>query len=303
MHRKHIEGAPLPSHAPKHSFADALDRLLAEIPLRAGGFIVTLYGDVVVPRGNEVWIGNIIETCAEVGISETLVRTAVSRLVAAGQLQGARKGRRGYYRLSESAQAEFAAAARVIYGEETRAGWQFVHLPEALAEAAFGQLERQGFARISGQFMAGPAMASLPSGALSFAALPQAGGRALQDFAARYWNLEDHATAYAAFHRWFQPLEYLLAQGVGASDADALRARLLMVHAFRHVALKDPRLPAEALPPDWPGHEARRLFARLYPVLSVGADSLVGRCFVTTSGPLARNSAETEARIALLCRT
>lgn len=54
---------------------------------------MTIYGDVVEPRGGIARIGNPIETCAEVGISENLVRTAVSRLVAAGQLSGEREGR------------------------------------------------------------------------------------------------------------------------------------------------------------------------------------------------------------------
>lgn len=57
--------------------------ILDETPLRAASFIVTIYGDVVEPRGGAIWIGNLIEICAGVGISETLVRTAVSRLVAA----------------------------------------------------------------------------------------------------------------------------------------------------------------------------------------------------------------------------
>lgn len=38
-------------------------------------FIVTLYGDMVEPRGR-LWMGNIVETYVTVGISETLVRTA-----------------------------------------------------------------------------------------------------------------------------------------------------------------------------------------------------------------------------------
>ena len=60
--------------------------LLDDSPPRAAAFIVTIYGDVVEPRGGATWIGNLIEICAAVGISETLVRTAVSRLVSAGQL-------------------------------------------------------------------------------------------------------------------------------------------------------------------------------------------------------------------------
>ncbi|PII39244.1 hypothetical protein T190_08555, partial [Sinorhizobium meliloti CCBAU 01290] len=90
--------------------------ILDETPLRAASFIVTIYGDVVEPRGGAIWIGNLIEICAGVGISETLVRTAVSRLVAAGQLAGEREGRRSFYRLTDAARAEFAAAARVIFG-------------------------------------------------------------------------------------------------------------------------------------------------------------------------------------------
>lgn len=73
--------------------SDILRLIIDEVSLKAAGFIVTIYGDVVEPRGGVVWTGNLIETCAAAGISETLVRTAVSRLVAAGQLSGEREGR------------------------------------------------------------------------------------------------------------------------------------------------------------------------------------------------------------------
>ena len=61
-----------------------------------GAFIVTVYGDVVVPRGGVLWTGTLIEVCERVGISESLVRTAVSRLVAAHRLRGERLGRHSY---------------------------------------------------------------------------------------------------------------------------------------------------------------------------------------------------------------
>ncbi len=60
--------------------------------LRAASFIVTLYGDVVEPRGGLLWMGTLVEVCALVGISETRVRTAVSRLVAAGPARGDARG-------------------------------------------------------------------------------------------------------------------------------------------------------------------------------------------------------------------
>ena len=109
------------------SVSEIVADLVQVLPLRAAGFIVTLYGDAVVPRGGAVWIGTIIETCAAVGISETLVRTAVSRLVASGQLEGWRRGRRSFYRLSDGAQAEVEAAGRLIYGPPEPWRWRFVH--------------------------------------------------------------------------------------------------------------------------------------------------------------------------------
>lgn len=262
------------------SFATRLTAIAEALPLRAAGFIVTLYGDAVVPRGGEVWIGTIIEACAMVGISETLVRTAVSRLVASGQLEGWRRGRRSFYRLSERAGAEFAEASRLIYGPPEPWRWRFLYLPEAGAEARMVQLERQGYARLRPTLAVGPARGPVPKGLLGFDATPE--GPLLAEFAAGAWDLAPHAAAYRALLDAFAPLEGL-APGDGA---EALAARLLLVHAWRHALLRDPRLPPEALPADWPGHAARALFHRLYAALSPAADSHVGARFEGAEGRL-----------------
>lgn len=274
----------------------AIADLLQGLPLRAGGFIVTLYGDVVVPRGGAVWIGNIIDTCAAVGISETLVRTAVSRLVAAGRLEGRRAGRRSFYRLTEAARTEFDAADRAIYGPESAPGWLFVFVPETLGDTTMAQLERAGFARLKPQLAIGPDRIPAPEGALTFSARPEAGLAALPDFAAGAWDLAVHAQAYRAFIARFSAL----ATAPVPSGALALSLRLLLVHFYRQALLRDPRLPADALPADWPGHAARRLFARAYCALSEAADSHVGAAFQAENGALARQSATTATRLSLL---
>jgi len=267
-------------------------RVLADLPLRAGGFIVTLYGDVVVPRGGELWIGTIIDTCAAVGISETLVRTAVSRLVAAGRLEGRRAGRRSYYRLSEAARTEFDAADRAIYGPDAAPGWRFVFVPETLGDNAMAQLERAGLARLKPQLAIGPDRIPVPEGALTFAALPEAGLDALPEFAAGAWDLTSHAQAYTGFIARFSPL----AEAPAPPGALALSLRLLLVHAYRQVLLRDPRLPADALPADWPGHAARQLFARAYCALSDATDSHIGATFEAEGGALAPMTAAIAAR-------
>lgn len=118
--------------------------LLGERPIKAASFIVTVYGDVVEPRGGVAWIGNLIEVCGDVGISATLVRTAVSRLVAAGQLIGERSGKRSFYRLTPDAQIEFASAARQLFSPDKCDSWRFIYLSGEQIEDEARHLERTG---------------------------------------------------------------------------------------------------------------------------------------------------------------
>jgi phenylacetic acid degradation operon negative regulatory protein len=276
-------------------------RVLADHPLKAAAFIVTIYGDVVEPRGGVAWMGNLIETCAGVGISETLVRTAVSRLVSANQLHGERDGRRSYYRLSERARFEYAAASDVLYGGEEATGWQFVQLTGAAPEEAMQTLERSGHARLNARLAVGPRR-RLPGDffTLVFDAKVVEGGESLRAFSSDYWDLAPHAAAYRGFVDRFTPLKKLLSDGERLDGAFCLTARLLLVHQFRAARLRDPRLPPVALPIDWPGIAAKRLFARLYSQLSVGADLHVAGNFVTASGALPAESTVTRRRLQAL---
>ncbi|MGZ9722136.1 phenylacetic acid degradation operon negative regulatory protein PaaX [Rhizobium miluonense] len=287
--------------AAKEDICELVKRIVVERPPTAASFIVTIYGDIVEPRGGVVWIGNLIETCAGVGISETLVRTAVSRLVSAGQLLGEREGRRSYYRLSPAARAEFSAAAAVLFRHEQAEGWQFVRPAGVNLEEEMQALERVGMARLGPRLAVGPRR-SLPGvvPALVFRADVAQGEVELTAFAADHWDLAPHAEAYRAFLSRFTPVAETFAADLPTDAETALSARLLLVHQFRAIALRDPRLPAAALPADWPGDAARRLFAELYLALSPTADRHVANQFVTASGPLAEESDDTRRRAEML---
>lgn len=292
---------PADSDRAESAFGAFLRTILAESPLKAAGFIVTVYGDVVEPRGGVVWTGNLIETCSAVGISETLVRTAVSRLVAAGQLSGEREGRRSFYRLAAPARAEFAAAARLLFGPPEAADWHFVQLTGGAPDEAMQALERAGHARLGPRLAVGARrLPPLKQPAVVFRAEVVSGEEDLGAFAADHWNLARHAEAYASFLTRFGRLSALLAGAARLGAGESLVARLLLVHQFRLVVLRDPRLPQAALPADWPGEEARRLFADLYLRLSPEADLHVARHFVTADGPLPEASEATLRRLSLL---
>ncbi|MBM7048413.1 phenylacetic acid degradation operon negative regulatory protein PaaX [Rhizobium lusitanum] len=283
------------------SFAAELQAILEECPLKAAGFIVTIYGDVVEPRGGVVWTGNLVDICADVGISETLVRTAVSRLVAAGQLSGEREGRRSFYRLAAPARAEFAAAARLLFGPPEPADWHFVQLTGAKPDEAMQVLERAGHARLGPRLAVGArAMPPFTQSSVVFRAEVVSGEGELCAFAADHWNLEHHAEAYRGFLSRLGRLGDLLSGSLRLSPSESLVARLLLVHQFRLVVLRDPRLPQAALPATWPGEEARALFARLYLRLSPDADLHVARNFVTADGALPEASEATLRRLSLL---
>jgi len=278
-----------------------LRAILDGFQLRAASFIVTIYGDVVEPRGGALWIGNLIEVCGAVGITETLVRTAVSRLVAGGRLAGERQGRRSFYRLTDFARTEFAAAARVLFGPPEATAWHFVELMGPSTEERMQMLERSGHARLGARLAVGvrpfpPAI--MP--AVVFRAEVAKGADRLGDFAAHCWDLAPHAEAYGGFLQRFAPLAEFVEAGGLLTPADCLTARLLLVHQFRLEALRDPRLPQEVLPSDWPGEDARRLFARLYCRLSPDADLHVAQKFITAAGPLSMTSEATALRLTAL---
>ena len=272
---------------------DRLARLLSQHPLRAGQFIVTIYGDVVAPRNDALWIGDLIGLCAPLGISETLVRTAMSRLVAAGQMEGARKGRRSYYRLSESARAEFGAAARIIYTPDNPATWRFLWFADPQAAAQEIDAAQGALVALTPNLVLGPERLAAPERAVAFTAEAEGARSLLNHMAATLWPLEALARAYGEFLELTSPL----ADAATRADPEtALMARLLLVHWFRAVALQDPNLPADALPQGWIGTRARARFATLYLSLSEAADSHIAANLHGATGLLPRQSPALKTR-------
>ncbi len=250
--------------------AALVDQFHARRPVRAWSLIITLYGDAIVPRGGSLWLGSLVELMALFRIDAGHVRTAMSRLSSDGWLERTKVGRNSYYRLTPRAEASFTAATQRIY---------FAHAPDfdgRLRLALLGpdvddrsalrpMLERAGFAALS------------PTAYVAFAdptpPLPETEGLfvvhadAADDvhaLAAAAWKLNPLTQSYRDFISHFTPLDAALAKGRKVTGADALIARVLLIHEFRRAVLRDPGLPASLLPADWPGAQARNLAARIY---------------------------------------
>jgi len=75
------------------------------------------------------------------------------------------------------------------------------------------------------------------------------------------WPLERTADAYLKF---MKPSSRSAPRSPrrSPSDADAFTARILLIHHYRRVVLRDPLLPTPLLPRNWPGRAADGAVAR-----------------------------------------
>ncbi len=245
-----------------------LDHLRGE-PSRTWSIVITIYGDAIVPRGGCVWLGTLLAIFEGLGISGGVVRTAMSRLAADGWLERSRVGRNSFYRLADKGRETFHEATEHIYNQRPprwRGHFEMVQSENGTdRELVRVAMEHAGFGVLAPGLWIAPAGTAVPkilSGALAFEA--RGDGAANRALAARSWPLAATGEAYRRFQSAFAPLDAALAAGTALSDLDALLARVLLIHEYRRIVLRDPILPAEILPEDWPGAEARRLCAAIY---------------------------------------
>lgn len=254
----------------------ALDRLRAE-PSRTWSLIITLYGDAIVPRGGEVWLGTVLQFCRHLGIADGVVRTAMSRLAADGWLERRRVGRHSFYGLAERGRETFRQASARIYHAVPPpwAGHFDLVLTDRSAdrERVRRGMDDAGFGVLAPDIWVAPGGHGAPKVPGRVLTLDLAGDdETARALAARVWPLDHLAAAYDRFNAAFRPVGAALAASRPLSDADALAARVLLVHEFRRVVLRDPLLPADILPPAWPGAEARRLCAAIYMRVRPGSE-------------------------------
>ncbi len=279
-----------------------IQRFAQRRPLRAGSLLVTIFGDALAPRGGTAWLGSLIKVVEPFGVSARLVRTSVSRLAKDDWLESAQQGRRSYYALSAEGRARFAAATARIYGEP-RHQWQG-ELSLALLTAADAdgrevtrkQLASAGYRPLSATLLArtdATAHAADASPGLSQAIMLTARPDAAEDTArlrtlieAR-WDLEHLRERYRGFLATFRPLlESLEEQSAGAPPPLSFQVRTMLVHEYRKILLRDPLLPSELVPADWPGLSAYQLCRNLYRHTHQAADEYLSETVENAFGPL-----------------
>lgn len=259
------------------AFVDMLlDRFHERTPIRAGSLIVTVFGDAVVPRGGVLSTGTLLTIMRAFRVSDSLVRTALSRLVAEGWFERWRLGRNSFYRLTPRGSREFKRATERIYTDPPhlwRGSFDLVLLDGADRQALRMDFSARGYGIL------GPDLLIAPSGAdpavpaahlrLTASAADRATARRLAE---RAWPLVDVKARYERFIASYSAAQVAIASGEAVSDLEALLVRILLIHDFRRAVLRDPLLPNELLPEPWPGRTARDLCAGVYLALAPRAE-------------------------------
>jgi phenylacetic acid degradation operon negative regulatory protein len=200
-------------------------------------------------------------------------------------------GRKSFYKLAKSGRERFETAVEHVYNPHP-SNWagRFELLligNGADREASRTALTEAGFGSPMPGVWVAPSAVPLPpvaAGAIRLeVSAGDAMGRRLVDAS---WSLERTADSYREFMKTFAPLEAWIGSAEKISPADAMLARVLLIHHYRRVILRDPLLPAALLPPAWPALEARRFCARLYQALLPASESWLDAYGESATGSL-----------------
>ncbi len=284
--------------------AQPLARIVEQLkrePSRTGSIVITVFGDAIVPRGGSVWLGTLLEFFKQLDIDSGVVRTAMSRLAADGWLERNKVGRNSFYRIVEKGRQTFDIATRHIY-DSPPSDWsgRFELLLIGNGgdrDASRDALKNAGFGSPLPGVWVAPSGVPIPDEAagairLEVSAEDDSGRRLLSES----WPLDRTADAYLKFIKTFEPLRDWIGRSEPLTDADAFTARILLIHHYRRVVLRDPLLPTALLPRDWPGRAARKLCGEIYRGLLSSSEQWLDRHATNETGPLPRPGAELARR-------
>lgn len=254
--------------------------------MNARSALFDLYGDHLRERGGAAPVASLVRILSALDIAAPAVRTAISRMVRQGWLAPTTLDAGPGYRLTPAAERRLFDAAERIYRTSSREWdgcWHLlvldpipdrprrIRVSNALAYMGFGRLAPLTWISTHQSTEVDPMLASEHVDAYQFVSRDL--GEAA-DVAAHAWDLETLASAY---ERWREDAAQLLEQPGSLDDRAAFVTRSLLVHEWRKFLFRDPGLPPQLLPVNWPGHSAAAFFDEHATALRAAATRYVDR--------------------------
>ncbi|WP_121973123.1 phenylacetic acid degradation operon negative regulatory protein PaaX [Acinetobacter stercoris] len=262
-----------------------IDEFISNETLSGTSLIMTVLGDSIFHRGGSISLASLIQLMDVLGLTERSVRTAVFRLVQNGWLTSEKIGRTSYYRVTESSRQRFIAADQKIYNimhPEWDQKWDLVLLSSVELEDKIilkKELEWLGFAHIATNVMAYPGCdhaklqqlivnLNMTDQLVLFKAetldLWKDSNATTKRMVETNWPIQDLMQRYEKFIGDFREIFLILESDADIDPIQAFQTRILLIHQYRRILLKDPDLPYELLPNDWPALSAQNLSNNLY---------------------------------------
>jgi len=276
-------------------------------PVRANSLIITIYGDMIAPHGGSVWLGSFINLVKPLGINDRLVRTSVFRLSRDSWLESEHIGRCSYYGLTATGRRRFEHAYRRIYFQPKvlwEGDWLLVltagsSLTPEQRDEVRKEFQWEGFGLVAPGVLAHPSANIEPlrdilqsNGVQDSVVVLRAKNvgalvnKPTRELVRDCWNLELVSQDYRRFLDRFRPLLKALRNARELDPEQCFVVRTLLMHEYRRTLLRDPQLPEQLLPHDWPGNAARLLCRDLYVITQQDAESHLMSVLQTASGRL-----------------
>jgi phenylacetic acid degradation operon negative regulatory protein len=261
--------------------------------------IFSLYGQYVLPRGGEIWVGSLIRALAALDFSPGAVRALVSRMQRKGFLRSQRVGRLSFYRLTDLGLKEVRWGGDRAFSpsdDEWDGRWTVVtySVPEKQRErrdVLRRSLKSWGFGPLAPGTWISPHQLS-PEAESKWRALDV--WEYLEVFQARHLGPSDPNTLVAhawprlstlADRYWAYLAEYERAlsclEADTLDDEECFATHLRSLFEFVAITLNDPALPPSLLPEDWPRPSAHLLFKKLQRALARPAERFFGAIYGT----------------------
>ncbi|GAA3441350.1 PaaX family transcriptional regulator [Planomonospora venezuelensis] len=242
---------------------------------RPQSLMLSFLGLYVLDRRVAVSSGSVIEVFARLGVTEEAVRSTLTRMAKRGLLTRHRQGRKTYFGLTPHATAVLEDGRRRIWetgainrgwnGSWTVVGFSLPDTRRSTRHDLRSRLTWAGFGLLQSGLWIAPGTKDVTAVVTELGLRDHVtvlAARALRptesaDLVHSAFDTRQIAERYHAFlDRWDTP-------GPQPALPDDLARQLLLHTDWLQLVRRDPHLPAEHLPPDWPAIRAEQVFRTL----------------------------------------
>ena len=225
--------------------------------LRVWSIVVTIFGDLVQPRGTPISTQELLQLTDAIGIEGNALRTAMSRLAKEGWLTRHKQGRTSAYSLSKSGTNTFLAASERIYNPHFFSPNDQWHLaiynepidPKTIDHASSFQINKT------------TVLSQDPLVGKDYLAL-SATIDDMPDWVKEQLIPQSLSDNYQTLHHLLQTIDRTVLTTLPPLEAMALR--FITIHFWRRLVLRHPLLPKSFSNADWIGSETHAHVKELY---------------------------------------